>query len=181
MDSAELKAAQVPLKARYREDPEAALVTLRANGTLGDESVSCSVSTGRALVQAGLHPATGGDGLLACSGDMLLQALVACAGVTMRAVATSLGLSVAGSVRAEGDLDFRGTLAVDKTAQGGFTAIRLHFDLHTDASEDQLATLLRLTERYCVVFQTLAGSPALSVSHTAAGSPPDGDDAGARV
>lgn len=162
MDSAELKAAQAPLKARYREEPEAALVTLRAEGTLGDEAVSCSVSTGRALVEAGLHPATGGTGLLACSGDMLLEALVACAGVTLRAVATSLGLDVRGTVHAEGDLDFRGTLGLgkDEGVPVGFTAIRLHFDLQHDEDEAAVAKLLELTERYCVVFQTLtAGVP----------------------
>jgi uncharacterized OsmC-like protein len=164
----ELRAIQEPLKRRYRDEPAAALITLQAEGTL-DDGVACTVNTGHALVQAGLHPATGGDGLLACSGDMLLQALVACAGVTMRAVATSLGLAVAGSVRADGDLDFRGTLSVDREAPVGFTAIRLNFDLETDAGEDQVATLLRLTERYCVVFQTLAGSPSLSVTHSAAG------------
>ncbi len=159
MDSSELKAAQAPLKARYREEPAAALVTLRADGTLGDEGVSCSVSTGRALVEAGLHPATGGTDLLACSGDMLLEALVACAGVTLRAVATSLGLDVRGTVHAEGDLDFRGTLGVgkDEGVPVGFTAIRLRFELeHTD-DEEKVAKLLELTERYCVVFQTLSG------------------------
>jgi uncharacterized OsmC-like protein len=161
----ELRAVQDPLKQRYRDDPAAALVTLEADGSL-DDGVACTVNTGRALVHAGLHPATGGNGLLACSGDMLLQALVACAGVTMRAVATSLGLTVTGSVHAEGDLDFRGTLSVDKEAPVGFTAIRLDFVLESDADEDQLATLLRLTERYCVVFQTLAGSPALSVTRS---------------
>jgi uncharacterized OsmC-like protein len=159
----ELRAIQEPLKARYREEPAAALITLQADGSL-DDGVACTVNTGRALVQAGLHPASGGDGQLACSGDMLLQALVACAGVTMRAVATSLGLAVSGSVHAEGDLDFRGTLSVDKQAPVGFTAIRLDFELETDAADEQLETLLRLTERYCVVFQTLAGSPALSVT-----------------
>jgi len=163
----ELRAIQEPLKQRYRVEPAAALVTLNADGSL-DEGVACTVDTGRALVQAGLHPATGGNGMLACSGDMLLQALVACAGVTMRAVATSLGLAVSGSVHAEGDLDFRGTLSVDKEAPVGFTAIRLNFALETEANEDQLATLLRLTERYCVVFQTLAGSPELSVTRSPA-------------
>ena len=162
-----LRSIQEPLKQRYRDDPAAALVTLVADGSL-DDGVACSVNTGRALVQAGLHPATGGDGQLACSGDMLLQALVACAGVTMRAVATSLGLAVSGSVHAEGDLDFRGTLSVDRDAAVGFKAIRLNFELESDADEQQLATLLRLTERYCVVFQTLAGSPELSVAHSAA-------------
>ena len=161
MDRDELKAVQGPIKDRYREEPAAALITLEAQGELG-EGVSCSVQTGRALVAAGLHPGTGGDGAHACSGDMLLQALVACAGVTMRSVATSLGLDVRGSVRAEGDLDFRGTLGVDKAVPVGFTDIRLVFSLDTEASEEELATLLRLTERYCVVLQTLAGSPRLS-------------------
>jgi uncharacterized OsmC-like protein len=165
MDSAALKAVQQPLKEQYRAQPESAVITLHADGRLG-EGVSCSVETGRALVEAGLHPATGGDGSLVCSGDMLLQALVACAGVTMRSVATSLGIDVDGSVRAEGDLDFRGTLAVAKDAPVGFRAIRLVFDLESDATEDELATLLRLTERYCVVLQTLAGSPALSMEKT---------------
>jgi uncharacterized OsmC-like protein len=166
MDSAELKSAQAPLKARYREDPAAALVTLRAEGTLGDESVSCSVSTGRALVEAGLHPATGGTGLLACSGDMLLEALVACAGVTLRAVATSLGLDVRGTVRAEGDLDFRGTLGVAKeeAVPVGFRSIRLRFELEHDEDEEAIAKLLELTERYCVVFQTLTGGVPVDVS-----------------
>ena len=164
----QLQMLQAPLKQRYREDPDAGLVTLRAEGALDAIDVSCSVQTGRALVQAGLHPASGGDGTLACSGDMLLQALVACAGVTMRAVATSLGIAVSGSVRAEGELDFRGTMSVDREVPVGFRAIRLNFELETDADEDKLATLLRLTERYCVVFQTLAGSPALSVTATRA-------------
>ncbi len=166
--SDELRAVQEPLKQRYRDEPEAALVTLEADGSL-DEGVACGVNTGRALVRAGLHPATGGDGSLACSGDMLLQALVACAGVTLQAVATSLGLAVRGSVHAEGDLDFRGTLSVDRTTPVGFQAIRLSFELQSDAEEEQIETLLRLTERYCVVFQTLAGPPALSVSHSPAG------------
>ncbi|HEU5372284.1 MAG TPA: OsmC family protein [Gaiellaceae bacterium] len=166
MDSSELKAVQAPLKARYREDPQAALVTLHAEGTLGAENVSCSVATGRALVEAGLHPATGGTGLLACSGDMLLEALVACAGVTLRAVATSLGLAVAGSVRAEGDLDFRGTLGVAKgeDVPVGFTAIRLRFALEHDEDEEAIAKLIELTERYCVVFQTLTGGVPVEVS-----------------
>ena len=161
MDRDELKAVQGPIKERYRDQPQSALITLEAEGELG-EGVSCSVRTGQALVAAGLHPGTGGDGFHACSGDMLLQALVACAGVTMRSVATSLGLELAGSVRAEGDLDFRGTLGVDKEAPVGFTDIRLVFDLDTTASDEELATLLRLTERYCVVLQTLAGAPRLS-------------------
>lgn len=163
MNAEDLRAVQEPLKRRYREDPDAALVTLEADAKL-DEGVACSVQTGRALVQAGLHPATGGEGISACSGDMLLQALVACAGVTLRAVATSLGIAVSGSVHAEGDLDWRGTLAVEKEAPVGFTEIRLRFDLEGAASDDELATLQRLTERYCVVYQTLAGSPTLSVS-----------------
>ena len=166
MDQSELKAAQAPLKARYREDPAAALVTLRAEGTLGAEEVACSVATGRRLVEAGLHPATGGTGLLACSGDMLLEALVACAGVTLRAVATSLGLDVRGTVRAEGDLDFRGTLGVakDEGVPVGFTAIRLRFDLEHDEDDEAIARLLELTERYCVVFQTLAGGVPVELS-----------------
>jgi len=157
MDSTGLRALQQPLKDAYREDPQQAVITLRARGELGDEGISCSVDTGRAMAVAGLHPATGGDGSLLCSGDMLLEALVACAGVTLRAVATSLEIAVTGgTVRAEGDLDFRGTLGVAKEAPVGFTAIRLGFELDTDASEEQIATLLRLTERYCVVYQTLA-------------------------
>jgi len=169
MDAEGLRALQQPLKDAYRSDPAAAVITLRARGDLGEEGVSCSVETGQALAVAGLHPATGGDGTLACSGDMLLQALVACAGVTLRAVATSLGIDVAGgTVRAEGDLDFRGTLAVAKEAPVGFTSIRLSFELDTDASDDQLATLLRLTERYCVVYQTLRAPPHVTVAHTRA-------------
>ena len=157
MDAESLRAVQQPLKDAYREDPAQAVITLRANGELGAENISCSVETGQAMAVAGLHPATGGDGTLACSGDMLLQALVACAGVTLRAVATSLGIEVSGgTVRAEGDLDFRGTLAVAKDAPVGFTSIRLSFDLDTGASQEQLGTLMRLTERYCVVYQTLA-------------------------
>ena len=161
MDRDELKAVQAPLKQQYREEPGTARITLHAEGELG-AGVSCSVQTGRALVEAGLHPATGGDGLHACSGDMLLQALAACAGVTMRSVATSIGVNVSGTVRADGDLDFRGTLGVDKEAAVGFTEIRLSFALDTDATEEELATMLRLTERYCVVFQTLASPPTLS-------------------
>jgi uncharacterized OsmC-like protein len=159
-----LRAIQDPLKDRYREEPDAARITLSASGELG-EGVSCSVQTGRAMAEAGLHPASGGDGSQLCSGDMLLEALVACAGVTLRAVATSLGIAVeSGQVRAEGDLDFRGTLAVDRDAPVGFSAIRLAFELDTDADTDELDTLLKLTERYCVVFQTLAGSPELSTT-----------------
>jgi uncharacterized OsmC-like protein len=162
VDGEQLREIQAPLKERYREDPEAAVVTLSAEGELG-EGVSCSVDTGRAIAEAGLHPASGGDGSLLCSGDMLLEALAACAGVTLRAVATSLGIEVrAGTVRADGDLDFRGTLAVDRDAPVGFRSIRLDFTLDTDADEEQLETLLKLTERYCVVLQTIAGTPELS-------------------
>lgn len=164
MDRESLRGKQAPLKQQYREAPESAVVTLRAVGRVG-EGVSCSVETGRALVEAGLHPATGGDGSLACSGDMLLQALVACAGVTLRAVASSIGVQIeGGNVRAEGDLDFRGTLAVAKDAPVGFRDIRLEFDLETNATEEELATLLRLTERYCVVYQTLKSPPRLTVA-----------------
>jgi uncharacterized OsmC-like protein len=164
MNRDELRAMQAPLKAQYKEEPAAALITLKAQGDLG-EGVSCSVQTGRAIAEAGLHPASGGDGTLLCSGDMLLEALVACAGVTLRAVATSLGLSVAsGRVHAEGDLDFRGTLGVDREAPVGFSEIRLSFELDSDADESELETLKKLTERYCVVYQTLAGAPALSTS-----------------
>jgi uncharacterized OsmC-like protein len=166
MKGDELRALQAPFKERYREKPETAVITLRAKGEIGDQTLTCKVETGRALVQAGLHPATGGDGLSACSGDMLLEALVACAGVTLKAVATALDIPLRrGSVSAEGDLDFRGTLGVAKDAPVGFRAIRLRFDLDTDASPDQLATLLKVTERYCVVFQTLNGRPQLSVEH----------------
>ena len=164
VDRDALVAVQGPLKERYRAEPDAALVTLRAEGSLGD-GVSCSVQTGRALAEAGLHPATGGDGTLLCSGDMLLEALVACAGVTLRAVATSLELPVTtGRVHAEGDLDFRGTLGVDREAPVGFSAIRLSFELDGDLDAEQLALLQKLTERYCVVYQTLASGPELSVS-----------------
>ncbi len=164
----DLRALQAPLKEAYRTTPERAVVTLRAAGRLDETAVSCHVDTGRAMVEAGLHPATGGTGLEACSGDLLLQALVACAGVTLRAVATALDLPVrAGEVRAEGDLDFRGTLGVSKEASVGFRAIRLHFALDTDATPEQLATLEKLTERYCVVLQTLRTPPALSVRTTA--------------
>ena len=167
IDAEDLRAMQQPLKDAYRQDPAGALITLRARGELGEENISCSVETGRAMAVAGLHPATGGDGTLACSGDMLLQALVACAGVTLRAVATSLGIEVlGGTVRAEGDLDFRGTLAVAKDAPVGFTSIRLSFDLDTGASQEQLDTLLRLTERYCVVYQTLARPAQLTAALT---------------
>lgn len=164
MDRETLRSVQAPLKQQYREAPESALITLRAEGRIG-EGVSCSVETGRALVQAGLHPASGGDGALACSGDMLLQALVACAGVTLRSLATSMGLEVDGGVvRAEGDLDFRGTMAVSKDSPVGFGEIRLIFDLDTNATAEEMATLLKLTERYCVVFQTLNHPPRLTVT-----------------
>jgi uncharacterized OsmC-like protein len=163
MDSAALRALQEPFKQRYRAEPESAMITLRADGELG-AAVTCSVHTGRVMVEAGLHSATGGDGLAVCSGDMLLQALVACAGVTLRAVATALEIPVSGgTVHAEGDLDFRGTLGVTKDAPVGFRAIRLRFALDTTAGDDQLATLLRLTERYCVVYQTLASAVEMSV------------------
>jgi uncharacterized OsmC-like protein len=165
MNAEELRQLQAPLKDRYRSAPDAALITLKAQGMLGGESLSCKVETGKALVEAGLHPATGGDGSLACSGDMLLEALVACAGVTLKAVATAIGVSIrGGTVRAEGDLDFRGTLGVDKLAAVGFKDIRLGFDLETDASAEQLATLQKLTERYCVIYQTLRNPPPVAVS-----------------
>lgn len=165
MNAETLRALQTPLKEQYREHPEVALVTLKAEGKIG-EGITCSVETGKALVEAGLHPATGGDGLSVCSGDMLLQALVACAGVTLRAVATAIGVELRdGVVRAEGDLDFRGTMAVTKEAPVGFRAIRLHFDLDTDSDPDQTAALMKLTERYCVVYQTLLGAPAMSTSN----------------
>jgi uncharacterized OsmC-like protein len=165
MHSEELKSRQAPIKAKYREDPPAALVTLRAEGRIG-EGLTCKIETGQALVAAGLHPATGGDGLSACSGDMLLEALVACAGVTLNAVATALGIHLRdATIRAEGDLDFRGTLGVSKEVPVGFQRIRLQFDLDTDANEEQLAALLRLTERYCVVFQTLQRPPKIEIVH----------------
>jgi uncharacterized OsmC-like protein len=162
MDADELRRVQSPLKDRYRRDPDAAVVTLRAEGSLAQTGISCTVATGRALVEAGLHPATGGDGTLACSGDMLLEALVACAGVTLRSVATNRGIEVGGMVRAEGDLDFRGTLGVDRDAPVGFRAIRLVFDLDTEATLEEVDKLIATTERYCVVFQTLARRPDLS-------------------
>jgi len=167
MNAEELRSVQAPLKERYRETPEAALVTLRAEGRLG-EGISCKIATGKALVEAGLHPATGGNGQGACSGDMLLEALVACAGVTLNAVATALGIELRGaSLQAEGDLDFRGTLGLSKEVPVGFQSIRLGFTLDTDAPEEQLATLMRLTERYCVVYQTLARPPVLTVTRRA--------------
>jgi uncharacterized OsmC-like protein len=165
MDTHELRAIQAPLKQRYRTDPEAALVTLRAQGKLGDASLTCKVETGKALVEAGLHPATGGDARAACSGDMLLEALVACAGVTLKAVATALALPLrGGTVSAEGDLDFRGTLGVAKDVPAGIQAIRLRFEVDSDATAEQLDTLLKLTERYCVVYQTLQHGPAIGLS-----------------
>jgi uncharacterized OsmC-like protein len=161
----ELRELQAPLKERYRVEPEAALVTLRAQGRLGDEGLTCKVETSRALVEAGLHPATGGDGLSACSGDMLLEALVACAGVTLRAVATALDIELRdGTVSAEGDLDFRGTLGVSREAPVGFRDIRLRFDLDTEASADNIESLIKLTERYCVVYQTLKTPANLALS-----------------
>jgi uncharacterized OsmC-like protein len=164
MNADELRALQAPLKNQYRDTPKAAQITLRAQGRVG-EGVTCRVETGKALVVAGLHPATGGNGLAACSGDMLLEALVACAGVTLNAVATALGIELRdASILAEGDLDFRGTLGVAKEAPVGFQSIRLEFVLDTDATEEQLASLLKLTERYCVVYQTLARPPALAVT-----------------
>ena len=169
MNDEQLKSLQAPLKERYRSEPEAALITLEAEGRLGDENITCKVSTGKAMVEAGLHPATGGDGVSACSGDMLLEALVACAGVTMKAVATALAIPIReGSVRAEGDLDFRGTLGVDKQARVGFRDIRLIFTLDTDADDEQLATLQKLTERYCVIYQTLCNPPPVDVSRSSA-------------
>jgi uncharacterized OsmC-like protein len=170
MKSDELRAAQAPLKEHYRDTPQAALVTLRARGRLG-EGVTCKIETGKALVTAGLHPATGGSGLSVCSGDMLLEALVACAGVTLNAVATALGIELKDAMlRAEGYLDFRGTLGVAKDVPVGFQSIRLHLELDTDASDEQIAALLRLTERYCVVYQTLAHPPVLSVARTSSNS-----------
>lgn len=165
MTANELRSLQAPLKAKYRERPETALVTLRAEGRVG-ENVTCKIETGKVRVEAGLHPATGGDGQSACSADMLLEALVGCAGVTLSAVATALGISLRdASICAEGDLDFRGTLGIAKDVPVGFKQIRLHFDLDTDATEEQLATLIRLTERYCVVYQTLSHPAEISVLH----------------
>ena len=170
MDSEGLRALQAPLKERYRNDSASALLTLSADGELGAEGVACSVQTGRALVEAGLHPYSGGDGTLACSGDMLLQALVACAGVTLRSVAVNRDIRLAGGrVVAEGDLDFRGTMGVDREAPVGFEEIRLRFELHSDASEEELDALVEATERYCVVYQTLARGVRVDVSHTVRG------------
>jgi uncharacterized OsmC-like protein len=166
VDRAALQAVQRPLKDRYREEPAAALITLRADGRLDENQIACKVDTGRALVEAGLHPATGGTGALACSGDMLLEALVACAGVTLRSVATSMELDVTGSVHAEGDLDFRGTLGVDREAPVGFASIRLRFELTSGESPEALAKLIELTERYCVVFQTLAGGVPVDLGYS---------------
>ena len=167
MNAGELRSLQAPIKDRYRQRPETALVTFQAKGRIS-EGITCKIETGKARVEAGLHPATGGDGLSACSADMLLEALVGCAGVTLRAVATALGIPLRdATIQAEGDLDFRGTLGVSREAPVGFKQIRLHFDLDTDASEEQLATLLRLTERYCVVYQTLNQPAKIDVSHCA--------------
>ncbi len=169
MDSTALRAMQAPLKDRYRSDPNAAVITLKAQGSLGGEGIACKVETGRALAVAGLHPATGGSGAELCSGDMLLEALVACAGVTLKAVATALEIPLkSGVVKAEGDLDFRGTLGVDKAAPVGFRAIRLGFEVDSDAPQDKIDQLLKLTERYCVVFQSLNHRPELSVRLTRA-------------
>lgn len=165
MDSASLRALQAPIKDRYKTEPEAAFITLRAKGTLDDTDIACKVETGRALAVAGLHPATGGSGLQLCSGDMLLEALVACAGVTLKAVATALDIALrAGTVSAEGDLDFRGTLGLAKEVPVGFAQIRLTFELDTDAPQEKLDQLLRLTERYCVVYQTIRNGPAVAVN-----------------
>ena len=165
MNADDLRSLQAPLKELYRADPAAALITLKARGRIG-EGITCNVDTGKSVVEAGLHPATGGSGMAACSGDMLLEALAACAGVTLSAVATSIGVKINdGYVTAEGDLDFRGTLGVSKEVPIGFQRIRLLFDLETDASDEQLNTLFRLTERYCVVYQTLRGSPEIKISH----------------
>jgi uncharacterized OsmC-like protein len=170
MDSTALRDLQAPLKAKYRDDPGAAAITLKAEGDLSGAGIACRIDTGRALVEAGLHPATGGSGLQACSGDMLLEALVACAGVTLKAVATALEIELrGGAVRAEGDLDFRGTLGVDREAPVGFRDIRLVFDLDTNEPEDRLQTLLRLTERYCVVLQSLRSAPAVEAKVTRRG------------
>ena len=164
MDAEQLRALQAPLKERYRSAPDDAVITLEARGRLGDERISCKVETGKALVDAGLHPATGGDGSFACSGDMLLEALVACAGVTLKAVSTALGVDLRGGlVTAEGDLDFRGTLGVDKQARVGFSDIRLRFELDTDASVEEIEKVIKLTERYCVIYQTLRNPPPVSL------------------
>ena len=164
MNAEELKSLQAPLKRQYQDQPETAMITLKANARIG-EGITCKVETGKTLVEAGLHPATGGDGLSLCSGDMLLEALVACAGVTLGAVATAIGVTLHdATISAEGDLDFRGTLGVTKDAPVGFSSIRLHFALDSDADEEQLASLMKLTERYCVVFQTISSAPGISVT-----------------
>ena len=164
MDAAELRAMQAPIKEKYKGDAKAALITLKAKGTLDDQNIACKVETGRALAVAGLHPATGGSGMELCSGDMLLEALVACAGVTLKAVSTALGIALkSGVVSAEGDLDFRGTLGVDKEAPVGFAQIRLRFDVDTDEPQEKLDQLLKLTERYCVVYQTIKSGPPVDV------------------
>ena len=165
MNATELKSLQAPIKEKYREQPQSAIITLKAEGKLGD-GISCKVETGKAIVEAGLHPATGGNGLFACSGDMLLEALVACAGVTLQAVSTAIGVDIKnGTVRAEGDLDFKGTLGVDKESPVGFKNIRLAFDLDTDATEEQMASLKKLTERYCVVYQTLVNGAQIETKY----------------
>jgi uncharacterized OsmC-like protein len=165
MDAAELRAMQAPIKERYKADPTAGLITLKAKGSLDDTNIACKVETGRALATAGLHPATGGSGMELCSGDMLLEALVACAGVTLKAVSTALEIPLkSGAVSAEGDLDFRGTLGVAKDAPVGFAAIRLRFDVETDAPQEKLDQLLKLTERYCVVYQTIKNGPPVDVA-----------------
>jgi uncharacterized OsmC-like protein len=164
MDATQLRAMQAPIKDRYKSDPGSAVITLKAKGTLDDQSIACKVETGRALAVAGLHPATGGSGMELCSGDMLLEALVACAGVTLKAVSTALAIPLkSGTVSAEGDLDFRGTLGVDREAPVGFREIRLRFDVETDAPQDKLDQLLKLTERYCVVYQTIAKGPPVAI------------------
>jgi len=165
MNATELKGLQAPLKEKYREDPQSAIITLKAEGNIG-EGISCKVETGRAVIEAGLHPATGGSGIQACSGDMLLEALVACAGVTLQAVSTAIGIEIkGGKIKAEGDLDFKGTLGVSKESQVGFKTIRLAFDLDTDANEEQIANLKKLTERYCVVYQTLCCGVAVETEY----------------
>lgn len=170
MDAQNLREIQAPLKDKYKVDPETAVITLKARGELDSEGIACKIDTGRALIEAGLHPATGGNGMQACSGDMLLEALVACAGVTLKAVATALEFNLrGGSVSAEGDLDFRGTLGVAKDAPVGFRTVRLRFDLDTDESEERIATLTKLTERYCVIYQTLANPPPLQLEIRTAG------------
>ena len=170
MDAQDLREIQAPLKDKYKVDPETAVITLKARGELDSEGIACKIDTGRALIEAGLHPATGGNGMQACSGDMLLEALVACAGVTLKAVATALEFNLrCGSVSAEGDLDFRGTLGVAKDAPVGFRSVRLRFDLDTDESEERIATLTKLTERYCVIYQTLANPPPLELDIRTAG------------